>query len=204
MPFVKGVNLKVILDSPSIPIEKKIEYLKKVGLILEKMRKVRLYNGVPDFYLNDLHEGNFVVDAKTNDLKVVDLDSAKIGTNEPVGAKYLRSFSKINTVPKYHQQESVYCNTFVVDQNTDLYCYMIMIFNVFFGRNIDDYSKDYFYKYLEYLYSIGVPKEFLAMASNIYDNKDNENPYQYLEALKPFYGRTHVNTFEKVRVKTLA
>ena len=204
MPFVKGVNLKAVLDSPFVPFEKKFVYLKKVGLILEKMRKVRLYNGVPDFYLNDLHEGNFVVDAETDNLKVVDLDSAKIGTNEPMIAKYLRSFSKINTVSKYHQQKNAYCNTFIPDENTDLYCYMIMIFNCMFGKNIDDYSITYFYEYLEYLDSLGVPREFLRMASGIYDHNNNENPCEYIEKLIPFYGRANVYTYEKVRAKKIA
>ncbi|UKI28760.1 MAG: hypothetical protein L6V78_07850 [Clostridium sp.] len=62
--------------------EVKIKYLKDIGTILEKMDEVRKYAELEDFYLNDLHEGNFIVDEEGT-LRVIDLDSCKIAGNMP-------------------------------------------------------------------------------------------------------------------------
>ncbi len=62
MPYVPSTNLKEILSDSATPAEVKIKYLKDIGTILEKMEEVRKYADLEDFYLNDLHEGNFIVD----------------------------------------------------------------------------------------------------------------------------------------------
>ena len=203
MPYIEGPNLKLLLESSHVKIEQKIKYLKEIGVILEKMRKVREYNGIPNFYLNDLHEGNFILNARTKKVNVIDMDSIKIGTNEPMLAKYLRPFSKIMDVPKYQKQDNGYFNTFIVDQNTDLYCYILMIFNTLFHINVDDISVDEFYEYLEYLYNLGISREFIDIVANIYGNKDNENPYEYLDDIVPFYDKINKDGMEKKLVRTI-
>ncbi len=74
-----------------------------------------------------------------------------------------------------------------------------MIFNYFYGSNIGKMSLSDFYTYLEYLKNIGVSKEFLDAVETIYSPKDNVNPYELLDAIAPFYGRCHQNTFKLVR-----
>lgn len=74
-----------------------------------------------------------------------------------------------------------------------------MIFKYFYGDNIGKMSIGDFYVYLEYLSKLGVSKEFLDVISYIYTNRSNENPYELLDALTPFYGRTHQNTYNLVR-----
>jgi serine/threonine protein kinase len=81
MELVNSDNLATYLNSPDISSERKIKYLKQIGEILEKMSKVRMYNGVEDFYLNDIHENNFVVDKDSDSVRVVDIDSCKINEN---------------------------------------------------------------------------------------------------------------------------
>lgn len=76
MPYVPSTNLKEILTSSKTPAEVKIKYLKDIGTILEKMDEVRKYADLEDFYLNDLHEGNFIVD-REGTLRVIDLDSLR-------------------------------------------------------------------------------------------------------------------------------
>lgn len=54
LPYVKGTNLSVILNDPSIGYEEKKYYLKRIGQILEQMSYTRKYTELTDFYLGDL------------------------------------------------------------------------------------------------------------------------------------------------------
>lgn len=201
MPYVPNINLQTVLDAKEFSTKEKIAYLKEVGELLEKLKKVREYSDVKDFYLNDIHENNFILNKVTGHINAVDLDSCKIGNNLTAGAKYLSPVSKLQYVSKYVPLEHSIGGVYEVSEDTEIYCYIIMIFNFFFGSNISRLTIQDFYVYLDYLSSIGVSKEFLDKVSCIYINKNNENPYEYLECLEPFYGRTHKNTFELVRKK---
>ena len=77
VPYIEGINLAIVLKS-KMQCKEQIYYLKKVGEVLEQMHNIRTYTPLTDFYLNDLHEGNFVVNPKKREINVVDLDSSKI------------------------------------------------------------------------------------------------------------------------------
>lgn len=199
MPYVPNINFQEVLNSKAFTHEQKVAYLKEIGAILEKMKRVRTYTGVKDFYLNDIHENNFILNTETGRINVVDLDSAKIGQNMASAARYLTPFSEIYNFPKYVHVDSPVGGVLEVNENTDIYCYIIMIFKYFFGDNIGRLSVEEFYTYLTYLKDIGVSTEFIDVISCIYTSRSNENPYELLDCLTPFYGRTHKNTFNLVR-----
>lgn len=202
MPYIPNINLQQVLDDPAIPIEKKVAYLKEVGQLLEKMRKVREYSKVKDFYLNDVHENNFILNTQTGRINAVDLDSSKIGHNLTAAARYLSPMSQLSLVPKYTQLEHSVGGIYEVNENTEIYCYIVMVLNFFYGSNIGRMSIADFYVYLDYLSKLGVSKELLDLLSYIYTGHSNKNPYEYIEELIGFYGRTHKNTFERVRNRT--
>ena len=89
MPYVDNFNFEVILRDKSISDSKKIEYFKQIGALFEKMKEIRKYTELKDFYLNDVHEGNFIVSKETDKIIAIDLDSCKINNNKPFPAKYL-------------------------------------------------------------------------------------------------------------------
>ena len=146
---------------------------------------------------------NFILNRETGKINAVDLDSCKIGNNLTAAARYLTPASQLAYISKYIPLDHSVGGVYEVSYNTEIYCYIIMIFNFFFGNNIGKLSISEFYIYLEYLAKIGVSKEFLDKISYIYIGKTNENPYEYLEELEKFYGRTHQNTFELVRKKRM-
>lgn len=199
MPYIPNINFQEVLDSKVFTTAQKVAYLKEIGELLEKLRKVREYTSVTDFYLNDIHENNFILSAETGRIHAVDLDSSKIGHNLTAAARYLTPISQLPLVNKYTQLEHSVGGIYEINENTELYCYIVMILNFFYGSNISKMSISDFYVYLEYLASIGVSKELLDILSYIYTGRNNENPYEYLEMLTPYYGRTHKNTFECVR-----
>lgn len=201
MPYVPNINFQAVLNSKEITTTQKIAYLKEVGELLEKIKAVRKYSEVKDFYLNDIHENNFILNKETGKINAVDLDSCKIGNNLTAAARYLTPISQLPYISKYKPLEHSVGGVYEVSENTEIYCYVVMIFNFFFGSNIGKISIGDFYVYLDYLAKIGVSKEFLDKVSYIYVGKNNENPWEYLECLEPFYGRAHQNVFELVRKK---
>lgn len=197
MKYIQGPTLENILKSDEYSIKQKIEYLKQIGVILEKMKYVRKNTKVNNFYLNDMHEGNFILNKETNKIHVIDLDSSKIGLNKTVCAKYLTPLNKITAVPKYKKLEyPIFGGYFEINENTDLYCYIIMVLNYIYGSNISKlYIKEY-YDYLEYLLKLGISKELIDKLSYIYTNQDNENIYEYLDEFILYYEKTNRKVYE--------
>ena len=201
MPLIKSINLMGALKSAEISNEQKITYLKEIGELLEKMKKVRTYTHIDEFYLNDMHEGNFIIDEANNHVKAVDIDSCKINRNYIYSSKYLSRRSMINFVPKYQRNnpKSIGEGSFIPDENTDLYCYIIMILNFLYGESINMFTLEDFYNYLEYLDTIGLDKELLDIFELIVSNKQNINPYELLDGLLPVLGKSNHNTYSYVR-----
>ena len=220
MPLIESINLATALKSKEISNEQKIDYLKQIGAILEKMKIRREYTNISDFYINDLHESNFIVD-KNNQVKVIDIDSCKINGNGIFNSKYLSSKSFINEIykyqkgnnknaeyKKYEQISYTYpsyngmTSAFIPDENTDLYCYIIVILNFLYEDNIGSFTLQEFYDYLEYLSKIGVDKKLLSCFEKITTNSQNENPYELLDALIPFIGRSNNHVYSYIKKKS--
>lgn len=211
MPLIESDNLATALRSREIDNTKKIEYLKQIGMILDKMKLRREYTGISDFYINDLHESNFIVD-RNDQVRVIDIDSCKINGNQIFSSKYLSGKSFINRVYKYHKSEECCDDTyhkystditgsFIPTENTDLYCYIVVILNFLYGDNIQDFSLQDFYEYLEYLKTIGVDLEILNVFEKIATCSDNENPWELLDGLVPFIGRSNYHVYKYNRKK---
>lgn len=199
MPYVESINLKTILDSCEFTTKEKLLYLKQVGEILEKIKKVRVYKNVSNFYLNDLHASNFILNKQTSRINVVDMDSCRIGNNMSVPSKYLNKNAFISEVSKYKKVNNNIGGVYEADENTDLYCYTMMILEYLYGDKLTNLSIGDYYVYLEYLSSLGVSKELLDKLALIYSSKDNENPYEYLPSLEEFYGKTSNWAFKNAR-----
>lgn len=213
MPLIESINLSTALRSREISNERKIKYLRQIGLILEKMKLRREYTNISEFYINDLHESNFIVD-KDDNIRVIDIDSCKINGNGIFNSKYLSRKSFINEVYKYGKNNE--CNTdysyhkystdlsgaFIPDENTDLYCYIIVILNFLYGDNVGNFTLQEFYEYLEYLQYIGVDKELLSYFDKIATCSENENPYELLDSLLPHIGRSNYHVYSYNRKRT--
>lgn len=197
MPYVESTNLRVLLTDPNIDYNTKIAYLKEVGTILRKMQKMRENGEVIDFYLNDMHEGNFIVDSKTGRLKVVDLDSAKIDCNMPFLSKYLSPLTEIKHFPnKYRKTTDMIClGDFIPDENSDLYCYILMILNTISGVEICRLKQEQYFSYLEYLRDLGISDKLLEAFARIYSDEKNINPDEHLDELPEVMDKTSYKNF---------
>lgn len=181
--FIENRNFKLILDDPNVSWIEKKNMFKQIGEILDRMKKIRENTNVKDFFLNDMHEANFILNTETQKINVVDIDSCKINGNRPFASKYLTPFSNISTMPfKYIQNHDINFNGYVVaNENSDYYCYVIMVLNFLYGENISGMKTPEFYLYLNYLRSIGLSYKLLDRISKIYEYGDNENIKDYLD-----------------------
>jgi len=217
MPLIDSINLSTALRSREISNERKIKYLKQIGAILEKMKLRREYTSVSDFYINDLHESNFIIDTH-DDVRVIDIDSCKINGNGIFNSKYLSSKSFINEIYKYqknsnnskyktyedtyHKYSTDISGAFVPDENTDLYCYIIVILNFLYEDNVSRFNLEEFYEYIDYLQTIGIDKELLDIFDKIVSESTNENPAEILDSLIPFIGRSNHYVYNHIKKKS--
>lgn len=202
MPLIDNVNLKTVFNSMEFSNKQKIEFLKEIGEILEKMRKLREYSSVHEFYLNDLHENNFILNKQTGRINVIDIDSCKIGHNLPFPSRFLTNKSPINEIAKYKKISTAIKGANILpDENTDIFCYILTILNYMSGMNLNNFTIGEYYDYLSYLGELGISDELLDIFSLVYTDKDNVNPYEYIDELANVVGRSHYNVYKLKRKK---
>ena len=204
-PECYGETLLVILNNKNVYYSEKIFYLKQIGFILEKLKKVRKYTPLKDFYLNDIHASNFMVNSANQEISVVDLDSCKIAANSAFPSRFLTKRSLAALIPeKYpiNDDQMTGIGSFIVSEETDLYCYNMMILNYLLGGNVHNLSLEEYYEYLNYLNYIGVYQKLLDIFSKLVVAGNNENPINYLDALtKEQIYRANNIVYSRVRKK---
>ena len=201
MDYIENINLKDMFYNSKIDNKLMIRLLKEIGEILEKIRKLNEHKIVENFYLNDLHESNFIYNLKTNHINVVDIDSCRISNNKPFAAKFLTPFSPVSELPgKYKVCESKGALGYIEpSMDSDLYCYTIMIMNYLYKGDVQKLDIPEFYSYLNYLNSIGFPYELLDCFSTLYEYNNNINPMELLDMIPKDMGRAHHKVYQLVK-----
>lgn len=187
MKYIKGINLSVILNNHDITYEEKIHYLKSIGRILEQMQNIRKYTNLNNFYLGDIHEDNFLVERDKQEIYIVDLDSCKIAGNKSFPGRYLTNSSliKYNNTKYQTLSQTDDLADYKIDENTDIYCYIIIILNYLYDGRVDRLSLDKFYDFINYLEDIKVNIELIECFNKIVVGGNNINPCNYLDTLTP-------------------
>ena len=173
MPLMENhTNLGNLINDEDKSLSEKLYYLSEVGNIIDKVQHTHDKSFKMQF--GDLNEFNFIIDSH-NQVKAIDLDSAYVGQDEPSNsAYYLLKNQYIKMVKdKYKINKN---GTIIPSDNTDLYCYNMMILNTLSNDFL--YKRDIptYYSYLNHLKDIGIDKELVKCFSNIYLPVDNINP----------------------------
>ncbi len=176
IPFIEGENLTNVLNDNQISLEEKKYFLMKVGEILHQLKAIRSSTELNDIYLGDLHSSNFIANKDNKKLSVVDLDSCKIKGNKSSVSKYLNELSILNYVKGKYEISNNDIGYVKIDENTDLFCYNMMILEFLYGKGINDLSIDEYLSYLDYLKYIGLDDKLVDSFYNLVTNKKNENP----------------------------
>lgn len=178
-------NLKKVLDDNNLSFEIKKNYLKRIGMILEEMDLIRKMTSLKDFYIGDLHEDNFLIDLKGN-LMVCDIDSIKINGNKSPVSKYINPFALFSraSVNKYLEDKSDNkVGDYIIDSNTDLYCYGIILLNFICGCKVNDISVKDFYDYLNIMDRTNIDYRMIEIFSKLLSEDDNANPYHFVDSI---------------------
>lgn len=206
VPYVEGTNLASILQNPKIDYKEQLYFLKRVGVTLEQLKSIRTYTPLKNIFINDLHASNFIVNPNSYDLFVIDLDSCKIGENKAFPARFLTPASLTQHVPTKYQvnMEEEALGYIIPNEDSDLYCYNIMILNYLFGANVGSLDLEEFYEYLFYLEGLGVNKELTNTFLKVVTNCQNENPIELIDSLtnEQIY-RAKKSVYEHVHKKVI-
>lgn len=195
IPLVNGNNFGEVLSNDSISVSDKIKYFKEIGYILENMKYVRQYTLLNDFYLNDIHENNFVLNNDTGKINVVDMDSCKINNNMTMVSLRLSPFSNIYDFNKYEKEESMCGGCYKPSYNTEMYSYIIMFLRFISNYRINEMDVSSYYAYMEYLKKLGISYELIDILASIYSEKDNVNPYLLLDEFISYYDKCNYKKY---------
>lgn len=196
-PYIENTNLGVLLKSPKLSSIQKKAYLEQIGNILKMLSQNRKYGVLEDFYIGDLHEYNFILNNETNEINVTDLDSCKIAHNQPFPSNYLATAKEIKKLPVKYPVLDINDNALnIPDENSDLFCFNMMILNYLYGDKIQRLTMEEFYEYLNYLSSLKINSELIAIFSRLYDNQNNENPGELISQIPDDLSKTNHLAFK--------
>ena len=187
VPLIKNhKNFGAIIQNPNISLKDKIPYLQQLGSLIDKVQRVEVSKN--RFQFGDLNEFNFIID-ENDVVKAIDLDSAYLGVGEPLDmAYYLLRNDYITTFIKQHNSNKykVTDNGIIIpNDDTDLYCYNMIILKALSRENIYKQDINTYYQYLEYLRLLGLPNDLIESFNNIYIPKENSNPKDILDQVDP-------------------
>ena len=183
---ISGRPLIELLKDERVEIKDKIDALIKVGEFLEKLDEVRKKEQIlRDFYMNDLHSGNVMIKSDGM-IKFIDVDGVQVSKDIDTRALYLTQpfFSKMRELEKYEVDEETY--RFKPSRETVLYCYNMMILELFVGKNISKIKYDYYMEYLDKLDSKNLDGDLLDSFKRVYDTRENINPCHILKKVRNF------------------
>jgi len=168
-------NVGKMLNS-NIPFEEKRDYLKQIGDIIEKVQSVKDEKYRLQF--GDLNEYNFIMNRKGT-IKAVDLDSSYLGVGEPSDmVYYLLRNPYIRHIPDKYPT-TIRLNI-IPNDDTDLFCYNMMILKALSGEDFSPKSREVFDAYIDYLRTLDIPSEYIESLEVLYSNKPNLNPRESL------------------------
>lgn len=185
--YVLGPTLQRILEDPTVDIYTKVGYLKQISKILKQMKKTREKKDLHDFFLNDIHEKNFILDRKRDILRVSDLDSSHIAGNHFATSKHLIA-RDLSLFPEKYKQIEAKKRKIIASEETELFCYAMIVMLFLTNRNVI-YTMDEYMECLNFLASVGVNKELLDALAKVYSTDKNVNIGYLLDYIPESYGR---------------
>lgn len=181
MPLIDNhINLGNYLNDEQNSFKSKLEYLKQVGKIINKVERIDDESFKMNF--GDLNEFNFIID-ENDKVKAVDLDSAYVGQDEPPNtAYYLLKNQYLYSMPdKYRYTKS---GIIIPNNDSDLYCYNMILLNILADENMYKKDLDIYYKYLAHLKDVGIDSELVKIFNAIYLPMENQNPVHLIKTIK--------------------
>lgn len=175
---IKGYNAHYYLGSNNVSLRRKIDALRKIGLILKKIERSNpKYNAC----FSDVHGGNFMIGYDNN---VYAIDTTGMGLlGIPGSTNFYTYYLAKRNISKYEVNRYGIMST---SKQTDIYCYVIMIVEVLLNnKNVFSFETDIYKLLIELLDKIGFDSRLVASLFSVMDNDaKNSNPYAYLDTIE--------------------
>lgn len=173
------INVGKIINDDSIPLYTRLYYVIQLGMIIDKVRRVKDKNVKMQF--GDFNEYNAVLDDDDH-MKIVDLDSAYVGQDVVSNSSYylVKNKSLENLNQKYRKNKN---GIYIPNDNTDMYCYNMIALDTIAKEAMFRHSLSTYYMYLHHLMDVGIDKELVRIFRGVYLPKDNENPVDLLKEI---------------------
>lgn len=184
LPLIENhVNMGTIINNENASFKEKKQLLILLGKLLDRVSRIDAPNKL---HFGDLNEYNFILDSSRN-LKAIDLDSSYVealGDDTKINpAYYLHKNPHLKGLPeKYHTTES---GTVIPNEESDIYCYIMIILKALSGTDIFKKNIETYYRYLDYLRSIGISDELIESFFNVYTGKSNKISFEAIEEITP-------------------
>lgn len=167
-------------------------------MFIHKLEKS--HAGNINFNFGDLHPYNILVNKEG--LHFIDLDSSYLGTGYPQPGFYVSVSKELEKLPKkYNQNEK---GIVIPNDNSDLYCYNMMILEFIAKEKIYRLKEEELYDYLEYLREVGYCDKLLDSFQRLYTKANNINPYECIDTLDDkLLGRGMYKVYEYLKNKPI-
>lgn len=167
MPYIENnVNLSLYLNNPNVSLYVKLQYLKQVYQILENIEKVKSLEN--NFYLGDIHEGNFILDIADQKIKAVDMDSSYILKSAISPSKPLTFNQNLWNYPNKYPLD-IDTDYHIPNHNTTILSFIYMLLNTLSNDKSYNWTIDKYYEYLNQLEKKGISHELLDSLYKVYD-----------------------------------
>ena len=174
---INGSNAYNYLDRKDISLKEKINVLKKIGRILEKIG-----NSNPEYNacFSDVHAGNFMVD-NNNNVHAIDTTGMKI-LDIPGSPNFYIYYLINKNLKKYDIEFERLTNT---SQETDIYCYVMMIMELLLNtKRVISFNMSQYKKCLNLIDKLGFDSRLVNSFSSVVDDyAKNINPASYLDTI---------------------
>ncbi len=184
MDYIENnINMAVLLSNKNITLDKKLKHLKEIYKLLYKLLSIKELKN--NFYLSDIHEGNFIYDLDNKVIKAVDIDSSYINKSYVSASKYLTGNDKILNIPKYTMDYNGVA-TPIPSKNTTILSFLYMLLNTLSGSSVYRWSKSEFYSYLSFLRKSGMKNEIVDIFEKMYnDSKWGRISEKFIDEIDP-------------------
>ena len=205
-PRIHGYTSRIYFYTFYCPTKVKIEILRKIGLLLEKIKNTNpKYNAA----FSDVHVDNFMIPGfpsnnveKSPNFNIIacDTDSMKIYNSPGITGYYLFDSDKMSYYEKYPLDSEGFVKA---SSNTDIFCYIMMILDLISkSEYVYCLNEDEYYRYLDYLDKLGFDSSLLESFASVYeDDIDNISPLPYLNSLTKISKKSSLQAFYKTRLK---
>lgn len=173
-PFYDNPTLNNILNSEHEPSAKKIEILKKLGLVLTQ---INLFYDELGLCFGDVHGENFLF--KDGDCFPIDVESISTKINRTNSSPFLYLAPDAHKIKKY---DSICGGKLLASKDTDYFSLIMLCLGVIsdsvavFHMKIPEYLD-----YLRYLDDLGFNYSLIDAFVSIYEERPNVNPTQLLD-----------------------